>query len=264
MTAGDVKSRATDAVRRARPWIVPLASLGYAARGTVYLLIGMMAALAAFHTGGETTNFSDVLLRIFVQPFGGVLLALLALGLAGYSLWQMIRALMDTDGKGTTFTGIVRRLFDAGVGLFYAVLCYSALRLLAGARAIKEGDRPERQWTARSFAFLPFGRWAVAAVGVGLVGFCLYEVWRAYTREFRVHFMREELNPAEDALMTRVGQIGIVGRGVVFALIGISLIRAAIDYNPKEAKGVGGALGMVTQLAYGRWLLAAIALGLVA
>ena len=37
--------------REARRWIVPLARFGFAAQGVVYIIIGSLAALAAFHRG---------------------------------------------------------------------------------------------------------------------------------------------------------------------------------------------------------------------
>ncbi len=90
MMADVLKNNATHALRQARPWIVLLARLGYAARGIVYLMIGSLAALAAFHAGGKTTNSGGILVQVFIQPMGGVLLAVLALGLAGYGLWRLV------------------------------------------------------------------------------------------------------------------------------------------------------------------------------
>jgi len=58
--------------------------------------------------------------------------------------------------------------------------------------------------------------------------------------------------------------VGYVARGVVFALIGVFLVRAAWDYDPKEAVGFDGALAKLQQAPYGPLLLGLTAAGLVA
>jgi Domain of Unknown Function (DUF1206) len=263
-TLETIAGEAERAVREARPWLVPLARLGYAAKGTVYLLVGIAATLAAVRPGAQPTDFHGVLLRVFLQPFGGALLAALALGLAGYALWCLLQAVMDTEDKGTGFAGIVTRLLFAGVGLFYGGLAYSALRLLAGAGDVSSGDKQERALAARTMTIIPYGRWLVLIAGVGCVGFCLYELRRAYKAEFRTDLHRAAMHRAEDVLVTRIGQVGIGARGAVFALIGWFLIQAAADYDPSEARGVSGALSALVRQAHGAWLLAGVALGLVA
>ena len=58
--------------------------------------------------------------------------------------------------------------------------------------------------------------------------------------------------------------IGHLARMVVFGLIGIFLVKAAIDYNPQTAVGLDGALAKLVHRAYGPWILGVVAAGLVA
>jgi hypothetical protein len=51
---------------------------------------------------------------------------------------------------------------------------------------------------------------------------------------------------------------------VVFALIGIFVVKAAYDYNPREAIGLDGALQKLASQSYGSWLLGIVAAGLLA
>ncbi len=51
---------------------------------------------------------------------------------------------------------------------------------------------------------------------------------------------------------------------VVFALIGIFLIKAAIDYNPHAAVGLDGALAKIVHRSYGPLALGVVAAGLIA
>src|SRR5213592_1493146 len=98
-TGRDVKQ----VIREARPWIKTAARLGYAAKGIVYVLIGLAAMFVALGRRGEPEDFSGVLIAVFHQPFGNILLALLAVGLAGYGLWCLIQAALDTEKKGDGF-----------------------------------------------------------------------------------------------------------------------------------------------------------------
>jgi len=51
---------------------------------------------------------------------------------------------------------------------------------------------------------------------------------------------------------------------VVFAIVGLFLVIAALRHNAGEAKGLGGALAKLTHQPYGHPLLGLVALGLVA
>ena len=46
--------------------------------------------------------------------------------------------------------------------------------------------------------------------------------------------------------------------------MGSFLVRAALEHDPQEARGLGGALQTLAQQPFGAWLLGAVALGLVA
>ena len=74
----------------------------------------------------------------------------------------------------------------------------------------------------------------------------------------------EEMSPAVEAWVTWIGMFGHLARMVVFGLVGIFLIKAAIDYNPKKAVGLDGALAKLAHHSYGPALLGIVATGLVA
>jgi hypothetical protein len=63
----------------AHPWVEKLARFGYAAKGTVYFVVGLLTAQAAIGSGGETTSTSGALEELVAQPFGKVLLGLIAM-----------------------------------------------------------------------------------------------------------------------------------------------------------------------------------------
>ena len=61
-----------------------------------------------------------------------------------------------------------------------------------------------------------------------------------------------------------IGSFGHLARMVVFGLIGVFLIKAAVDYNPNKAVGLDGALAKIADASYGPFLLGIVAAGLIA
>ncbi len=68
----------------------------------------------------------------------------------------------------------------------------------------------------------------------------------------------------EEKLTRYISMAGLTARGIVFVLISIFLIQAAIEYNPQKAVGIGEALSKALYEPYGHWLLGAAAVGLAA
>ncbi|OUL20587.1 hypothetical protein BV378_29725, partial [Nostoc sp. RF31YmG] len=60
-------------------WVERLARFGYASKGVVYGIVGLLASQAAFGTGGRTTDTKGALQTLVEQPFGKFLLALVAI-----------------------------------------------------------------------------------------------------------------------------------------------------------------------------------------
>jgi hypothetical protein len=133
------------AVHRAAPGIVLLARAGFAAKGIVYVVIGALAARAAFGSGGETTDQRGALRAIAEGPFGKLALLIIGVGLLGYMAWRLAAAATDAEGEGDDPTSVAKRLGQAARGLAYGALGVAAIRLLAG-RGERGGDQTE-SWT---------------------------------------------------------------------------------------------------------------------
>ena len=61
-----------------------------------------------------------------------------------------------------------------------------------------------------------------------------------------------------------LGRFGYAALGVVFSIIGIFMIVAAIQHDPQQAKGLDSALKTLLQQPLGPFLLGIVALGLIA
>ena len=62
--------------------------------------------------------------------------------------------------------------------------------------------------------------------------------------------------------MIKLGKVGYVARGIVFSLVGLLVVAAAVTFDPNNARGMDAALRQVAAQPYGLWLLGLMALGL--
>jgi Domain of Unknown Function (DUF1206) len=259
--AREVRHHARRAAHETAPWVQGLARLGYAAKGVVYLIIGGVAAQAAFSPGEQVQGSHGALDTILHQPFGRVLLGAVALGLAGYVLWKAVQGVMDPEHKGGSAKGAVQRIGYLISAALYAGLTLEAVRMLRGRGG--GGGNGAQHWTA-TVLDKPFGRIAVGLAGLGIAAYGMYELYRAVASDLSKHLHLEGSQVATRQRVVAVGRAGLAARGVVFGVIGWLVMMAALRYDASRAQGLQGALVTLRQASYGRWLLAAVALGLVA
>ena len=243
------------------PWIERLARFGYATKGAVYILVGILAFGVATGMGGRTTSPSGAIQIIGSQPpFGRILLIVVTIGLTGYTVWRLIQAVADPDREGHDARGIARRTGHGVAALGYGGLALTAARLVLASGG---GDNSPQDWTAWLLSW-PFGQVLVVGVGSAIVGYGLQQLYQAYKAEFREYLKLGQMSATEEAWVTRGGRFGLAARGVVFGIIGVFLIQAALRFAPSEAKGLDGALQELLRQPFGPWVLGLVALGLVA
>lgn len=242
-------------------WFSGLARLGYAAKGLVYLLMGGLAILTALGYRAGGNDAQTTLHIIGRQPAGPLLLGVTGAGLGGYALWNGLRALGNFEGMGPFW-----RLGRAGRLLAYGGLAAAAFRLAANGRAAAGGivssDSAARDWSARLLG-QPFGGWLLAAAGLAVAGVGLWQFYLAWRARFRDELELEALAPRWREWLVAFGRLGLAGRGAVFGLVGGFLISAALRHDPREARGLGGALNEIARQDYGQLALAAVAAGLI-
>jgi hypothetical protein len=245
------------------PWFERLVRLGYAAKGIVYFVVGLLAAQAALGSGGGTTDPSGALTAIVNQPFGKFLLAIVAIGLVGYALLRWVQVLFDPEHKGQRWDA---KRIAQWLGYVFSAIAYSGLSLTA-ARLIlgspgQSGDATQ-DWTAR-FLAQPFGQWLVGLAGAIVIGVGFSFLYQAFKTKFRETLKLDQMSHTEQKWAIALGKFGIAARGIVFTVIGMFLIQAARQSNASQARGIGGALAALAQQPFGPWILGIVALGLIA
>jgi hypothetical protein len=156
---------------------------------------------------------------------------------------------------------MIKRLGYAIIGVIHLGLALVAAQGALGSGSGSGSSVPS--WTA-TLMEQPFGQWLVGLGGLIVIGVGFYRIYKAYTIKFRQRLKLSEMNSTEQTWTIRFGQAGLAAQGVVLALIGGFLVQAAVQYQPSEARGLGGALRSLLDQPYGPWLLAIVAIGLVA
>jgi hypothetical protein len=236
-----------------------LSRAGFVARGLIYGIIGILALKLALGHGGKLTNQKGAFNTVAHQPFGKVLLTLVAVGLGGYSLWRFVRAAIGHGPEG--HDSGVDRVAALASGIVYAGLCILAVTILAGSQGGRSTS--PKKATAGVFGW-PLGTWIVGIAGAVLIGVACYQAYRGITHKFLEDSKTAEMSPSVRSWITWLGTFGHLARAVVFALVGIFLIKAAVDYNARAAVGLDGALAKIVHRAYGPYALGLVAGGLVA
>jgi hypothetical protein len=249
-------------LRAASPALVMLGRAGYAAKGSVYVVMGALAAGAAVGAGGATTDTRGALNVIGDGPMGMIALLAIGVGLLGYMLWRLIAAVTDAEGKGDEPTKLVVRGAQAVRGIAYGALGVQALRALDGDDVGSQGAAT-RHWTGRLLD-MPFGRALVVGVGLGVLGYAVYQVYRAFSDKAKKHLDLAEAGPTQATWIVRLGRFGIAARAVVFAMIGVFLLRAGMQEDSGEAGGIAQSLQALGGASYGRIVLGVVAFGLIA
>ena len=240
-----------------------LARLGYVSIGAVYIIIGLLAATAALGRGGSTRGHEGAFAFIRHQPFGHFLLAVVALGLAGYAIWRLVAGIADTDTRGDDAKGLGIRAASIVRGLFYAVIAIEVVRMIAHRSGGDGGnDANAKHWTARLIDE-PFGRWVIGAAGLAFIGGAVYQMYRAWESKLSKRLRLEHIDPPLRRKIVAVSRFGIGARAIVFFFIGGSLVLAAVQHEVGEAHGTSGALQQIAE-PFGGALLVLVGIGLAA
>ena len=241
-------------------YLAVLARAGFVARGIMYIIIGCIAIDIAISHSGKKADSSGALRVVGSNPFGKVVLWLLVLGFVGLALWRLTEAIYGAAGPDGHKAG--KRIAALGRTILYGFLAYVVLKYAIGAGAPKSSNSQSKDLTATVMAH-PGGRVLVILAGLALAIAGAILAYKAWRKDFLKHLQLGTAGPTARRVVERLGQIGGIARGVVFAAAGIFLFVAGVKANPGQAKGMDATLRSFASTPLGPWLLVLVAAGLV-
>lgn len=238
-----------------------LARLGLVAYGVVHILIGWTALVMAW--GGSpsrTADSSGALKTLAAQPFGQVLLALVATGLVALALWQATESIWGyRDREGAKRTR--KRISSAGKAVFYAALGVTAATVALGGGSSSSKSQQERTSGVLSW---PGGQTIAVVAALAIIAVGVAHLRRGVVKSFRKELNSSAMSPQAWKGVIRLGQVGYLAKGVALALVGGIVGYAAWTFDPEKSRGLDGALRTLLEQPSGNVLLTAVALGLMA
>lgn len=257
-------STASKAKREGSNWVERLARVGYAAKGVLYLLVGLLAARAAFDWGGQVDGSRAALEMLTGEgTFGTVLLWVIGIGLVGYTLWNAFRAAMDPENEGTDAKGIAKRIFFVVSAIIHGSLAIyiftTLLGMGGGGGGGGSGDGTE-DLVGRVLDWGTIGRLFIAIAGLCIAGFGIQQLVKAWKVDFGDMLKVNEMSEKTRKASVYTGRAGLAARGIVFVIVGWFFLQAAWQYSQNEAGGLGQALQSLG--GYGPWVLGLVAIGL--
>ena len=251
MSAGRSARRAAHS-----PVMHGLARAGLVARGVIYILIGWVAILVAVGHSSHEADQAGALQLLAGKPYGLVSLWLLGIGFVAYALWRISEAAFGVTGEKN---GVGPRLKSLARGLIYAAFAYLTFQVIAG---VHSNQATKQQDATASVMHHAGGRWLVGIVGLIIVVAGVALIVQGIRRKFMRQLETSRMSRRERRIVEWLGVIGTTARGVVFALVGVLVIDAAVTYSPSKARGVDGALNALRNQPFGEFLLLLAALGL--
>jgi ammonia channel protein AmtB len=243
------------ALRQVAAWVPPVARIGYAAKGVVYLLVGWIAFDAAM-ASGDAEGSTGALASLADESGGRMLLTLIALGLFAHLAWRAVQALLDPEHHhGGTGKRVAMRGFYGISGLVYGSLAVTAWQLAQGGG--RGNDDGHEVWVAKLLQ-QPLGTWLVMLAGLGVITYGLHQLHKAWRGDVNRRLSTGDQQVARGVRV--LGRMGTAARGAVLLPIGWFVFNAGRHYRAEMAADTGEVLAMLGE----GWLLAVVAIGLFA
>jgi hypothetical protein len=233
-----------------------LARAGLTARGVIYILVGWVAVLVALGHSSREADQQGALHLLAGKPYGLVSLWLLAIGFAAYALWRLSEAAFGVSGE----PGAGPRLKSLARTVIYAALSYLTFTVIAGTD--RSQSRQQQDMTASAMQH-PAGRLLVGVVG-GVIVICgIVLIVEGARKKFMKHLKTAQMSARTRRVVRLLGITGTIARGLVFALVGVLVIAAAVTHKASESGGIDKALLTLRNQPFGEFLMILAALGLV-
>ena len=240
-------------------WLDHAVRAGMVAYGVVHLVVAWLAFQLALGDREGSTSSEGAMQQLAEQPFGRVLVWLVAVGMLLLVVWRLLEAASghrSADGAELAR----KRVVSVGKAVIYGVVGLSALRVATGSGGGGGGGGSDGL-TAQVMGW-PGGQLLVGAIGLGVVGYGLHHLWRAWTEGFRKELTAEGRSGDSGTAYLWAGRAGYAAKGVAIGLVGGLFCYAAATHDARKSGGLDQALHEVLRQPAGPVLLGVIALGI--
>lgn len=236
-----------------------LGRIGLVGYGVVHLLVAWLALEVAYGVPDLAPDASGAVGTIARGPGGSIALALAAVGLAAFGLWQLTAAAIGflwVDGAER-----VRKRVGA-VAKAFAVSALAGLVIdyLVGLRASSTSATK----LAAGVLALPAGRFLLALVAVVILVVAGAMTYTGLRRTFMGDLDVRRLGPTARRAIELLGAAGHLARALAIAVVGVLVASAAVLEDPQRAGGLDAALRALGNTLLGTWLLVVVAAGFAA
>jgi fumarate reductase subunit D len=271
-TGGDeIGSDTAEAFVRRHPGLIDLGRIGWVAKGIVYGLTGVVAVMVAvdpYGSSDDEASQSGAVAQIARQPFGEVFLWVVIVGLLLYAAWRLVTVILPADNDGSAW---VRRVGYTASAITYLALAVTAFSLArkpgsaggGGSGSGSGGEDAQVEKVTRSVMEWTGGRYLVGIAGLVVIGIGCAFLWKGVSASFEKQLAHRSVGPIPYDGLVVMGRIGWGGRAVMMGLIGVFLTRAAIRFDPNDARGLDDSLRAAADSSVGRILVLAVAAGLI-
>jgi hypothetical protein len=234
--------------------------LGYAAKGLVFAIIGVMALMLMLGMGGQLSDPTDALKVINRQPFGQFLLLMTGISLLGFVLWRVAQSIFNVEHKSHTAMNTAKRIGYAISGLTYLSLSILAIRGFMEGRV--QNSEGSMGLTAKALE-MPAGPVLVMLAGAIMIGVGIAHAVMGFKKSFMKNYEQGRMTAKEHEIIEKSGMIGLPARGFTFGIIGYFFIRAGMHANAGETKDTKGVMEHILTMPMGELILAIIAVGFI-
>jgi hypothetical protein len=246
----------------ANPGLELLERLGYIVRGVLYVVIGVLALrMALSKPDGQAVGLTGSVLVLVGNQFGRLLLFVIVIGLAAYSIWGLVRAFFDPLRRGSDPSGYLERLGFVSSSASYATIVVFTLKVLAGTGS---STTDATRKTISSILEHPEGGWLTVVIGLIALGIGLGQFVESYRAAFKRDLKGAEMRDTMRNLVVALGRFGMLARGVIFAIVGWFILQAGLHHDPSKVQGFDGAFLYLLTKPFGHVVLGIVALGFVA
>lgn len=243
---------------------------GWAAKGVVYVALAWLVLQLAMRSASENATTTGAIDLIADAPGGKALLIVLGLGLLAYAVGRIL----EVTTLATAEIETSDRAQAVVMALVYAALAVSAFATagLAGTSGSSGssgsggsgGAGPSSEQGSAFLLDLPGGRFLVGAAGLAAIALGVYVAWSGVQERFLPTLRTGAMSPSTRTWTTRIGTVAYVTKGLIFGLLGWFFLQSAITYDASQAAGLDEALRRVAEASWGKALLVAVAIGLLA